>query len=296
MDRRTFVKVASGAGAAMALGSVACARAAASNDSTIGAGTVNGSFPISDVGLQLYSVRTLMNKSVEGTLQALSNAGYTLAETAGLYNMKPAELRTLLDRYGIRTTSGHYPLAMAEANPDELWATAQALGQEYVVIPYLDAPQRDTRDKYVALADRFNRLGEKARTAGLKLAYHNHNFEFETMGGTTPMLDILIERTDPALVAFEVDTYWVNKAGVDPVAFVDRHRARIQMIHVKDSSPAPEKKMMDVGQGVIDYATMFARARGGPLRYAFVEHDEPAEPLASVTRSHAYLAKLLAAR
>jgi sugar phosphate isomerase/epimerase len=296
MDRRTFVKVTTGAGAAMALGSLACARSMGASSEPAMGGTAAGSFPIANVGLQLYSVRTLMAQGVDRTLEALSAAGYTLAETAGLYNLKPAELRVMLDRHGIRTPAGHWGLALLEANPDEMFATAHTLGQEYIVIPYLDAPQRDTREKYIALADRFNRLGEKARAAGLRLAYHNHNFEFETMGGTTPMLDILMERTDPALLAFEVDTYWVNKAGVDPVAFVDRHRARIEMIHVKDSSPAPEKTMMDVGQGVIDYNTMFAHARGGPLKYAFVEHDEPAAPLASVTRSHEYLAKLLAAR
>ena len=175
-----------------------------------------------------------------------------------------------------------------------MFATAHALGQEYVIVPFLAAAMRVSHDVYSALADRFNRLGERARAAGLRFAYHNHDFEFETFGTGKPAFDTLLERTDPALVSFELDVYWVYKAGHDPLQYFTKHPGRFALCHVKDGTAPPARTMVDVGAGAIDFAGLFALAERAGLRYAIVEHDQPTDAIASIRASHAALVHLLA--
>lgn len=294
MDRRSFLRVTGAAGLTAAWGALGCAQhnGPGSADSQ-GLRQAAGSFPLSAVGLQLYTVRTLMQQNVEHTLEQVAAAGYGVVETAGLYGRTPAEFRGLLDRYGLRSPSGHYPLEQLEATPEVVFSTARTLGQEYVVLPWLAAPLRTSPVAYMALADRFGRLGEQTRAAGLRFVYHNHDFEFETFGGATPAYDTLLSRTDPALVSFELDVYWAYKAGQDPLRYFERYPGRFPLCHVKDGTPPPERAMVDVGAGAIDFAALFARARTAGLQYAIVEHDQPADALLSIRRSHDHLARLL---
>jgi sugar phosphate isomerase/epimerase len=284
MDRREFLRVTGTATVAVAVGGAACSRTA----ETVSAPR---QFPIDNVGLQLYTVRTLMAESVENTLTQVANAGYRLVETAGTYDLSPTDFRTMLGRHGLRSPSGHYALEQVESG-DAINA-ALALGQTWVVVPSIPQPLRRTRDAYVELATRFNRLGERCRAAGLRFAYHNHNIEFETLGGTAPVYDTLLTRTDPATVWFELDAYWAYKAGQDPAAYFERFPRRFALVHVKDGTAAPERAMVDVGKGVIDFRRLFALSRTAGLRYAFVEHDQPGDALVSIRDSHDHLARLL---
>ena len=286
MDRREFLRVTGAATVAMAIGGAACSR---------NAETLSGprQFSVDNVGLQLYTVRTLMAQSVEGTLAQVANAGYRLVETAGTYNLSPSDFRTMLGRHGLRSPSGHYALEQVESG--DAINTARTLGQTWVVVPSIPQPLRRSREAYVELADRFNRLGERCRAAGLRFAYHNHNFEFETLGGNAPVYDTLLARTDPATVWFELDAYWAYKAGFDPVAYFERFPGRFALLHVKDGTAPPERAMVDVGKGVIDFRRLFALSRTAGLRYAFVEHDQPGDALASIRASHDHLVRLLTA-
>jgi sugar phosphate isomerase/epimerase len=286
MDRREFLRVSGAVTVAAAWGGAACARAPETEPT-------QRAFPIDSVGLQLYTVRGLMQHGVEGTLEQVAASGYRLVETAGPYDRQPAALRELLGRYGLRSPSGHYPLEQVESGA--AFATAQALGQEFVVVPSIPRNLHDSRAAFVELANRFNRIGEKCRAAGFRFAYHNHNFEFETFGGTAPAYDTLLANTDPAVVSFELDAYWAYKAGYDPVQYFERYPGRFALLHVKDGTAPLERAMVDVGKGVIDFGRLFATARAAGLRYAFVEHDQPADALLSIRASHDHLARLLRA-
>jgi sugar phosphate isomerase/epimerase len=286
MDRREFLRVTGAATVAVAVGGTACSR----NGETVSAPRP---FTIENVGLQLYTVRTLMAQSVENTLAQVANAGYRLVETAGTYNLSPADFRTVLGRHGLRSPSGHYALEQVESG--DALNTARALGQTWVVVPSIPQPLRRSPAAYVELADRFNRIGERCRAAGMRFAYHNHNFEFETLDGNAPVYDTLLARTDPAVVWFELDAYWAYKAGQDPVAYFERFPRRFSLLHVKDGTAPPERAMVDVGKGVIDFRRLFALSRSAGLRYAFVEHDQPSDALASIRDSHDHLARLLTA-
>jgi sugar phosphate isomerase/epimerase len=287
MDRRAFLRYGATAGAALA----------AAPDTLLASAfrPSDAAFPLTRTGLQLYTVRSLMEKEQEHTLQLVAEAGYKLVETAGLYGLEPAAFRALLDKFGIRAPSGHYPLDQLEGKPDTVFATARTLGHEWIVLPFLDKPLR-TVETFGALPARLNALGKRVKAAGFHFAYHNHDFEFETYGGKTPAYDTLLARTDPALVGFELDAYWVYKAGHDPVRYLRTHRGRFPLCHLKDGTPAPERAMTSVGNGTIDFPALFAAAPTAGLKYAFVEHDNAPDAMVSIRASHAYLERILGKR
>ena len=292
MDRRNFLRVTGATGlAAMWGSSLACAHSTATATT---APRNAGAFSLANVGLQMYTVRDAAGKDLDATLAAIAAAGYHIVETAGLYGRSAADLRALFDKHGIRTVSGHYALAEQEASPETVFTTAKTLGQEYVVVPWLDPSQR-TVETFGSLPARLNKLGELAKAQGLKLAYHNHDFEFEKYGGSTTVMERLLANTDPALVSFELDGYWAFKAGNAPAALVARYPGRFTLVHLKDSTAAPEKAFADVGHGVIDMPRFIAAAQRNGLRYAFVERDVAPDPLASIKASHDYLATVLRA-
>ena len=295
MDRRKFLTVTGAAGVAAVWGGslAGCASSAAAKMSS-GSGS-GGSFPLSSVGLQLYTVRTLADKDLHGTMAAVAAAGYKLVETHTLYGKTPAELRAILDMHGLRSPSGHYGLAELETSPDTVFATAKTLGQEAVVLNWLDPAHRNAQF-YKGFPAFLNKIGAQAKAAGLRFAHHNHDFEFDTLGGTTPVIETVMANTDPALVGFEVDLYWVYKAGADPLRFVEQHAGRVQMVHLKDSTAAPAKAMADVGSGVIDFGKILAAAQRTGVRYAYVERDDTTAPIATIKASHDYLGTLLASK
>jgi sugar phosphate isomerase/epimerase len=298
MDRRNFLRVTGAASlAGIWSGSLAaCAQTASAGAGASGAAATRaaGGFTLAQVGLQLYTVRDAMAKDLDGTLAQIASAGYKLVETAGMYDRTAADLRAMFDKHGIRTVSGHYPLADLEKAPDTMFATAKTLGQEYVTVPWLD-PSLRTAETFGSLPSRLNKLGEQARAAGLKIAYHNHDFEFENYGASTTVMERLLANTDPALVSFELDGYWAFKAGREPAELVARYPGRFTLLHLKDSTAAPEKSFADVGKGVIDFKRFIAAAQRNGLRYAFVERDVSPDPIASIRASHDYLATVLPA-
>ena len=156
-------------------------------------------------------------------------------------------------------------------------------------MPSLPSGPKATVDDWKRIAARFNKAAADTKAAGFRFAFHNHDTEFRKIGDVVSY-DILLNETDPALVSFEMDLYWVVFGGADPLEYLTRFPARFRMLHVKDSAGPPGRKMVDVGAGTIDFKTIFARAKG--IEHYFVEHDEPADPFASAKASYEYLAKL----
>ncbi len=169
-------------------------------------------------------------------------------------------------------------------------AASKAAGHTYIVCPWLGQDQRGSLDAYREHAARFNEWGQKCRDAGLRFAYHNHDFEFETFGGTESGYDVLLANTDPDLVEMELDLFWMHRAGFDPVAYFDTHPGRFPLFHVKDA--LADGEMTSVGNGVIDFTRIFASAERAGLKHAFVEHDDPPDAMATITASYAYLGTL----
>jgi sugar phosphate isomerase/epimerase len=168
---------------------------------------------------------------------------------------------------------------------------AAAIGHRYVTIPWIGTDQRRTIDDWKRVAGLFNERAAQARAVDLRFAYHNHDFEFVRAGGTVPF-DVLLAETEPDLVDFELDIYWITRAGFDPLDYLARHPGRFRMTHLKDSAGAPDHRMQDVGSGTIDFARIIAAANGAGARHHFVEHDQPSDPMAAIRASYEYLAGL----
>ncbi|HVZ98884.1 MAG TPA: sugar phosphate isomerase/epimerase [Caulobacterales bacterium] len=242
--------------------------------------------PDRKVGIQLYTVRAQMQEDMPGTLRRIREIGYDEVEFAGYFNRSPQQVKQMLADIGLSAPSAHVARDLLRDHALPTLEAAATIGHQWIVFPWLP-PEERTLDQFRAWADVCNRFGEQARAYGVRLAYHNHDFEFHPIEGQTPY-DVLLERTEPSLVHFEADLYWVKKGGVDPLPFLEAHRDRITMCHVKDMDTAGN--MADVGAGTIDFAEIFARV---PFEHYFVERDDAPDPIASATASYAATRRLL---
>jgi sugar phosphate isomerase/epimerase len=168
------------------------------------------------------------------------------------------------------------------------FADAKAIGHQWVTVPWIPEERRKTMDDWKRIVELLNQLAPQAKAAGLRLAYHNHDFELKRFDGQRP-LDYMLDHTDPSLVDFEMDLYWVVFGGGDPLDFFNRHPKRFPLVHVKDSAGPPDNKMVDVGRGKIDFRTIFAASDKAGIKHYFVEHDQPANPVATIRNSYNYL-------
>ena len=244
------------------------------------------------IGLQLYTVRDEMKRDLPGTLARVAQVGYLEVEFAGYFGRTPDEIRAILQANHLTSPSSHvgYP---DPATWPRLVDEAKAAGHTYVTCPWIPEESRRSADDYRRVAEGFNRAAQRAKEAGLRFAYHNHDFEFRPVDGAVPF-DLLLSSTDRSLVEYEMDLYWVVKGGHDPVEYFEKYPGRFTMVHVKDATAAPERRMVDVGSGTIDFRRIFAydADHGAHIGHYFVEHDEPANPIASIKASHDYLARL----
>lgn len=245
---------------------------------------------VGKTGLQLYTVRDLMADNVTKTLQLVAKVGFEELEFAGYFDHKPKDLRAILDGEGLTAPSCHLPIEAFDNGTDAIIDAALTMGHQYVVIPYLTEQQRGTGiDTYQKLAARFNQIGEALHKAGLKFAYHNHDFEFQRTDNQLPY-DVLLAQTDPRYVSMELDLFWTIKAKQDPLAYFANHPGRFPLWHVKDMDSAGN--FADVGKGNIDFKTIFAKADVAGLAHAFIEHDATKDPVATISQGFTTLKSL----
>jgi sugar phosphate isomerase/epimerase len=250
-------------------------------------------------GLALYTVRDSMAKNAKLTLQAVAQAGYVNVESAGynngkFYNLSPADFKALLDEMKLSPISAHQGTVTFD-NVDQQIADLKAVGFKYFVIPVppmgmftYDAVNKKMNMKGGAkeLADILNKLGAKCKAAGLELLYHNHNFEFDKDKEGNVILDYLLEHCDKSIVNFQMDLYWVTKAGQDPVAYFKRYPGRFKIWHVKDMDD--QGRFAPVGKGHIDFKRILANKKLSGMQYYYVEQDQcfNETPLEAIVISH----------
>jgi sugar phosphate isomerase/epimerase len=254
------------------------------------------------VGVQLYTVRSVLPQQPAATLRAIEAIGYREIEPSygGLDQLRPHIQATHL-----KAVSVHLDNTLMNAGQEDELARAidqvKEWGFAYAVFPYLPPAERGGLDKIRALTDKLNRAGEKCRAAGLGFCYHNHAFEFEPMEGTTGF-DVMMDRLDPKLCGFELDCFWVSVAGHDPAALLQKLTGRVPLVHLKDKAPGTPvmfKESVDhgafkeVGNGVLDWPGILRAAASAGVQHYFVEQDQtPGDPVESLRQSFAYLSKL----
>jgi len=235
------------------------------------------------IGLQLYTLRSLMGEDLEGTLESVAEIGYTEIEFAGLWGRTPAQMRSLLDGLGLRAASSHDGLDRIRGDWGATLEAAATLGQDWVVVPSINGNER-TPEGLRAVADEFNSAAEMAKAMGIGFGYHNHNWEFKPQADGTIPFDLLLERCDPELVRIQMDLFWAVDGGGDPLQYFEAHPGRFPSVHVKDRTV--DGRMVAVGEGVIDFRTILGRAEQAGIEHYFVEDDEPGDdPIGNVRTS-----------
>ena len=256
-------------------------------------------------GLALYTVREYMSKDPKAVLREVANDGYAYVEAAGYkdgmyYGMKPEDFKKSLEEVGLKPMSTHQPTVTLE-NADQLIADAKAAGFKYFVIPVppqghftrdADTGKRHMDGDLKPLADMLNTIGEKCRAQGLQLLYHNHDFEYEKNKEGIVPIDYLLEHCNPDYVNFQMDLFWVTKAGADPVAYFKKYPGRFLSWHVKDMDE--EGNFAPVGTGTIDFQRILGERETSGMKYYLVEQDRTFDlpPLEAIKISHKGLADL----
>jgi sugar phosphate isomerase/epimerase len=240
------------------------------------------------IGVQLYTVRNLLEKDFRGTLRRVAEIGFREVEFAGYFGHDPKEIRAELGRNGLTAPSAHVPIPVLGKAWDKTIDDALTVGHQYLITSWIDEKDR-TLKGYHSFAALFNKAGEACRKRGIQFGFHNHDFVFFQVDRQLPY-DLLLRETDPSLVTMEMDVYWVRKGGKDPLDYLHRYPGRFSMLHLKDIDSAG--RMADVGKGVLPWREILRAGEIGGMKHVFVEHDEPVDPFASIRDSYRYLRAL----
>lgn len=279
LDRRGLLTAAAATAAAMGgVSSLAAPAAAGEGNSPPRRGV-----PTDQISIQLYTLRDQLAVDFAGTMASLAAIGYQRVEHAGFVGRTVEEFKAVTDANDIWVSSGHVsiPQPFDAAAWNASLQDARILGSAYIVHPFFGINfgtgevVRDTAT-WAAFAEDLNTAGRMARDEGLRLGYHNHNWEFFPLTDNPGMTayDVLIEETDPRDVHFELDLFWVTRGARDPVDLLDRLHKRVRQYHVKDLSQAGS--FADPGTGLIDFPRIFGSTR--KVEEYIVERDDAGSP------------------
>ncbi len=252
--------------------------------------------PQQPIAVQMYTLRDA--GTLDQQLKIVHDAGVGAVETVGTQNVSAAELKHLLDRYSIKAISSHVQLADLRSDLAGVVAFNRSIGNTTLVVPYLDEKDRPTDAAgWTALGQELGRIAAQANTQGMRLAYHNHDFELVDFNGKTG-LELLFAAAGPDLQT-ELDLAWVARAGHDPVVMLGKFRGHVFAVHAKDNAPKGQAEdeggFAAVGQGVLDWNAILPAAAAAGVQWYIVEHDQPGDPAKVIKTGADYLRQHLTA-
>jgi sugar phosphate isomerase/epimerase len=258
------------------------------------AGSPTGPQP--PIAVQMYTLRNA--GTLDQQLKIVHDAGVSAVETVGTQNVSAAELKQLLERYSIKVISSHVQLADLRSDLDGVVAFNRAIGNTTLVVPYLEETDRPTDAAgWTALGQELGRLAVQAKAQGMRLAYHNHDFELVEVSGKTG-LELLFAAAGPDLLT-ELDLAWAARAGHDPVVMLGKFRGHVFAVHAKDNAPQGQAEdeggFAAVGRGVLDWTAILPAAAAAGVQWYIVEHDHPRDPAKVIKTGADYLRQHLTA-
>jgi sugar phosphate isomerase/epimerase len=265
MNRREFVSKSAQATALLALfPEIACSKKIM---------PTNGIF--NEFGIQLWTLRDIIYANPKETIQQIGKMGYTQIESfegekGFFWGMKPNEFKSFLDGEGLKLVSTHCKWT---ENLQQKAAEVASVGGKYMICPWL-GPQKSI-DDFKRYADEFNKAGEICKKEGVKFAYHNHDYSFKPLEGQIPQ-QLFMDKTDPDLVDFEMDMYWVITAGVDPIEYMTKYKNRFRLCHIKDRNKNATEPFdsCTLGDGFINYPEILVKAKALGMNYFIYEQEK----------------------
>lgn len=247
------------------------------------------------VSVQLYTVRDLVAKDFAGTVKQVADIGYQYVETGGTFgDLKSAkDAKKALDDAGLKVSGAHASIDALEKEIEKILDDNETLGCTNLICPFMPEPRRKDADGWKQAAKSLNAIGRAAHERGIEFSYHNHSFEFQKFDGKTG-LDILFDNSEPHLVKAEIDVYWVQHGGEDPVARINKLGNRVTLLHLKDMAKGEDRKFAEVGTGILDFKSILAAADQYGIKYGAVEQDLTygTPPLDAIKTSYQNLRKL----
>lgn len=247
------------------------------------------------IGIQLYSVRDEMEKDFAGTIKAIAEMGYDQVEFAGLFGHTAEEVKAICAEAGVTPISAHVGMNVILADVAGVVKTYADIGCKYMAIPWMSGDSLPGGEKYAESLENIKTVAAELRKYGMKLCYHNHDFEFKKIDGKNK-LDILYADTDPADLQTQIDTCWAKVGGEDPAEYVKKYTGRAPLVHIKDyvgeksahmyglidggkaeevnEKPAVPFEQRPVGYGVQDVAAVLEASAAAGAESFIVEQDD----------------------
>nr|WP_272595732.1 sugar phosphate isomerase/epimerase [Paenibacillus apiarius] len=244
------------------------------------------------IGLQLYTVRDETAKDFAGTLEKVAAMGYDGVEFAGYGGLQPQELAVTLERLNLQAAGSHVSIEQLIDHLDEQIEMNAAIGNRHVICPGLGESRYNTLAALQETAAHFARAAERLAEHGIKLGYHNHDFEFTTKLGEQTMFDTLFQQLPAEKLFTELDVCWVQYGGYDPLSVIAQYTGRIPLVHFKDLKRTEEGKPLTVelGLGELDLMAIAQASRDAGAEWLIVEQDECQRPsLDSVKNSRQWI-------
>jgi sugar phosphate isomerase/epimerase len=242
-----------------------------------------GKTAIVKIAIQLYSLRDRLESEPDKALGELAEIGYNHVELAGTYGLEPAEYKALLDKHGLQATSSHMGPQDILNDTEKAADFAKLFGMSYLAVPWVDK-NNVPGGSWVGLADLLNEAAEALAPHGIRLGYHNHDFELAETDGAVP-LDLLIQHVDPKLVFFELDLCWVAAGGADPAAYIQAVE-KTPLLHFKDWSG---EAIADLGEGILNWDQLIELGKGADTKFAIVENDNPTDSMEFARKAFNFL-------
>lgn len=223
-----------------------------------------------EIGLQLYSLREKCAESFENVLKEVSRAGYDGVEFYSFFDINSKDMKELLKKYNLKAMGTHTNADILDNDLDGLIKYCNYLETEYISLGWYDA---EKKDGWLRLCEKADKWGERMRRNGIHFMYHNHAHEFEPKFSGEMAEDIILKNTSSENVSLELDCYWVTHAGLDAAEYLTKNISRIKTIHIKDMSDRTEKKMTEVGTGIIDCRRLYDISAQAGFSWVAIEQD-----------------------
>lgn len=247
-----------------------------------------------NVAAQLYTLRNFLKTPAEvgQALKRVKAMGYNAVQASGVGPMDPQVLRRLADEAGVRICATHISYDRLKGDLDGVIKDHKVWDCRYVGLGSMPQQFRSGREGFIAFAKEFNEISKRIFDQGLKFIYHDHKFEFEKFDGVTGM-DLLLDNTDPETFGFELDTYWIQAGGANPVEWIKKVEGRMEVVHFKDMAVKNDRQVYaEIGEGNLNWRAIIDACRETGVRWYAVEQDECLrDSFESLKMSFTYLEK-----
>lgn len=245
------------------------------------------------VAIQLYTLRefTKTPKDIAATMKKVRKIGYQSVQASAMGPIVEEELLAILEGEGLTLCATHEPSDMILDQPERVVDRLRKLDCRYTAYPAPKGVDLGSEESVKEWIGKLDAAGKVLHEAGQVLTYHNHHHEFRRLGGKT-ILERLFEETDPSYLQGELDTYWVQYGGGDPVAWCKKLRQRLPLLHLKDYAVFDESKVTftEIGNGNLDFRAIVAAAEEAGCEWFIVEQDTcPGDPFESARQSFDYI-------